>query len=201
MKSCTITAPADGIVIFASTYTGEKVARDQYILALDYYPPIALLPDMSEIISEIYVKEIDIAKIEKGDSVRATFDAIDGLILKGHIKEIAKMGEDHNDFDMRVFKVTVYLDENDPRLKPAMSANIDIILENSSDVVSVPLNAVYHEDSEDFVYVKNGNDVTKQPIKTGAANEEMILVEEGLSEGDVVLLNVPESNLVLAENK
>ncbi|MBN2634890.1 MAG: efflux RND transporter periplasmic adaptor subunit [Prolixibacteraceae bacterium] len=189
LASCRITAPSDGIVIFGTTLLGEKLSRDQTVVAFDYYPPLATLPDMSEVISEIFVKEIDIAKIEKGDSVLATFDAIEGLALKGHIKEISKMGEDHKDFDMRVFKVTVYLDENDPRLKPAMSANIDIILEEATDVISIPLNTIYSENGETFVYLKNGNDIIKQPIKTGAVNEESILVEEGLSEGDIIVID------------
>ncbi len=199
LKSCRITAPSDGIVLFGTTLLGEKLSRDQSVVAFDYYPALATLPDMSEVISEIYVKEIDISKIEKGDSVRATFDAIEGLSLKGHIKEIARMGEDHSDFDMRVFKVTVYLDENDPRLKPAMSANIDIILENKSDVISIPLNTIHNESGESFVYLKNGNDIIKQPIKTGVANEESILVEEGLSAGDIILINSDESIRQLAE--
>lgn len=200
LASCRITAPSDGIVIFGTTLLGEKLSRDQQVVAFDYYPPLATLPDMSEVISEIFVKEIDIAKIEKGDSVLATFDAIEGLALKGHIKEISKMGEDHKDFDMRVFKVTVYLDENDPRLKPAMSANIDIILEKATDVISIPLNTIYSENGETFVYLKNGNDIIKQPIKTGAVNEESILVEEGLSEGDVIVIDAENHFSELANN-
>ena len=199
MNSCRITAPSDGIVIFGTTILGEKLSRGQSVGAYEYYPPLATLPDMSEVISDIYVKEIDISKIEKGDSILATFDAIEGLKLKGHIKEISKMGEDHSDFDMRVFKVTVYLDENDPRLKPAMSANIDIILENAKDVISIPLNTIHSENNETFVYLKIGDDIVKKSIKTGIANEESILVEEGLSEGDIILIDGQESYPKLTE--
>ncbi len=200
MASCRITAPTDGIVIFGTSWDGKKVAKDQYIITLDYYPPIATLPDMSEVISEIYVKEIDIAKVEKGDSVLVTFDAIDELALKGHIKEIAKMGEDHNGFDMRVFKVTIYLDENDPRLKPAMSSNNEIVLENDDNAISVPLNAVFMENNTKYVYLKKEGGIIKQPIKTGLENEEFVKVIEGLSEGDLILLDAPENNMELVEN-
>ncbi len=201
LASCRITAPADGIVIFGSSWDGKKIAKDGYVITLEYYPPIGILPDMSEVISEVYVKEIDISKIEKGDSVRVSFDAIDGLKLKGHIKEIAKMGEDHKDFDMKVFKVVIYLDNNDPRLKPAMSSNNEIILENDDNVISIPLIGLFRdEDGTKYVYRKNGKDIVKQPVKTGFANEEYIRIENGLSEGDIILLYDPNNNQELAEN-
>ena len=113
----------------------------------------------------------------------------------GHIKEIAKMGETHKDFDMKVFKVTIYVDGNDPRLKPAMSCNNEIILSNEDNVISIPLNAVFRSpDGEKYVYKKDGSGTVKQPIKTGPANEESIRVEDGLQEGDVILLNNTDEN-------
>ena len=111
------------------------------------------------------------------------------------------MGEDHKDFDMKVFKVTIYLDGNDPRLKPAMSCNNEIILENVDNVITVPINAVFRDaDGVKYVYKKNGEIAVKQPIKTGLSNEEVILVKDGLSEGDQILVSAPENNHVLAEN-
>lgn len=191
MKAARITAPEDGIVIFGKSWNGKKYSKDDNVSTHMYAPPIATLPDMSKVISEIYVKEIDIAKINTGDSVRVSFDAIDGLVINGNIKNIARVGEDHKDFDMKVFKVIIHLDHSDEGLKPAMTSNNDIVLTKIDTAISVPVNAVFSGNGTKYVYLKTPDGPKKQVIVTGLDNEKFILVESGLSEGDKVLLEAP----------
>ncbi|HSO85340.1 MAG TPA: efflux RND transporter periplasmic adaptor subunit, partial [Draconibacterium sp.] len=188
MLAARITAPEDGILIFGKSWDGKKYSKDDDVSTYEFAPPIATLPDMSKVISEIYVKEIDIAKIKVGDSVRVTFDALAGLIIKGSIKTIARVGESHKDFDMKVFKVVIHLDNTNEGLKPAMSSNNDIILANANNVISVPVNSVFKENGLKYVYLKTADSIRKQEIKTGFENETSVLVEEGLKEGDLVVL-------------
>ena len=190
-EAARITAPEDGIVIFGKSWDGKKYSKDDNVSTHMYAPPIATLPDMSKVISEIYVKEIDIAKINTGDSVRVSFDALDGLVINGNIKNIARVGEDHKDFDMKVFKVIIHLDHSDEGLKPAMTSNNDIVLTKIDTAISVPVNAVFSGDGTKYVYLKTPDGPKKQVIVTGLDNEKFILVESGLSEGDKVLLEAP----------
>lgn len=198
LKAATITAPEDGIVIFGKSWDGKKYSKDDDVSTYEFAPAIATLPDMSEVISEIYVKEIDIAKIKVGDSVRVTFDALEGVMIKGSIKTIARVGESHKDFDMKVFKVIIHLDNTNEGLKPAMTSNNDIILANSDNVISVPLIAVFKENGTKYVFLKERENIKKQEIKTGFENETSVLVEEGLKEGDLVLLEPPMEKIELA---
>jgi RND family efflux transporter MFP subunit len=196
-----ITAPEDGIVIFGKSWDGKKYSKDDDVSTYEFAPPIATLPDMSQVVSEIYVKEIDIAKIKVGDSVRVSFDALQGTVIKGSIKTIARVGESHKDFDMKVFKVIIHLDHTNEGLKPAMSSNNDIVLANSDNVISVPLISVFKENGAKYVYLKTPDSIKKQEIKTGFENEQFVLVEEGLKEGDLVLLEQPGKPVEVAENK
>jgi hypothetical protein len=196
MKAARITAPEDGIVIFGKSWDGKKYSKDDDVSTYEFAPPIATLPDMSKVISEIYVKEIDIAKIKVGDSVRVSFDALEGTII---IKTIARVGESHKDFDMKAFKVIIHLDHTDDGLKPAMTSNNNIILANAENVISVPLISVFKENGVKYVYLKTPESIKKQEIKTGFENEQSVLVEEGLKEGDLVLLELPVENVVIAE--
>jgi len=76
MRAVRITAPEDEIIIFGKSWEGKKYSKDDDVSIYEFASPIATLADMSKVISEIYVKEIDIAKIKVGDSVRLTFDAL-----------------------------------------------------------------------------------------------------------------------------
>jgi len=199
MVAARITAPEDGIVIFGKSWDGKKYSKDDDVSTYEFAPAIATLPDMSKVISEIYVKEIDISKIKVGDSVRVTFDALAEVMIKGTINTIARVGEDHKDFDMKVFKVIIHLDNTNEGLKPAMSSNNDIILANSDNVISVPLISVFKENGTKYVYLKTADSIRKQEIKTGFENETSVLVEEGLKEGDLVVMEPPLEKVELAE--
>jgi RND family efflux transporter MFP subunit len=201
MKAARITAPEDGIVIFGKSWDGKKYSKDDDVSTYEFAPPIATLPDMSQVVSEIYVKEIDIAKIKTGDSVRVTFDALEKVTIKGSIKTIARVGESHKDFDMKVFKVIIHLDNTNEGLKPAMTSNNEIILANLDDVISVPLNSVFKENGTKYVYLKTADSIKKQEIKTSFENEQSVLVEEGLKEGDLLLLEQPSEAVEVAGNK
>lgn len=191
MTAARITAPEDGIVIFGKNWDGKKFSKDDQVSTYEFAPPIATLPDMSKVVSQIYVKEIDIAKIDVGDSVRVTFDALPGIIINGNIKTIARVGESHKDFDMKVFKVMIHLDKTNEGLKPAMTSNNEIILAKLENVISIPLHSVFKENGTKYVYLKTPEGSRKQEITTGPENEESVLVEEGLKEGDIVLLEIP----------
>ncbi|WP_321348866.1 efflux RND transporter periplasmic adaptor subunit [uncultured Draconibacterium sp.] len=195
MQAARITAPEDGIVIFGENWDGTKYSKDGDISTWSFGPPIATLPDMSEVISETYVKEIDISKINVGDKVRVSFDALEEVTINGEIKSIARVGEDHKDFDMKVFKVIIHLNDTNDGLKPAMSSNNEIILASEDEAVFVPLNAVVSENGEDFVYVSAHNNKQKTPITTGVENDEFVLVKSGLNEGDKVILNPQQQEI------
>ncbi len=190
MKAARITAPEDGILIFGKGWDGKKYSKDNNISTYEFAPPIATLPDMSEVVSEIFVKEIDIAKIKVGDSVRVSFDALEKIIM-GSIKNIARIGENHKDFDMKVFKVLIQLNESNDGLKPSMTSNNDIILANYDNAIFVPLNIVFKENGTKYLYLKTKDGAKKQIITTGLENDEFIIVTKGINIGDLVLNESP----------
>ena len=200
MRAARITAPEDGIVIFGTSWDGQKHTKEGTVSTYEFAPPIATLPDMSKVISETYVKEIDISKIKVGDEVRVSFDALEGVVINGKIHNIATVGEDHKDFDMKVFKVIIYLDETNDGLKPAMSSNNDIVLADYDEALYVPLDAVFRENGTKYVYLKSKEGIKKQVVKTGLDNEEFVLIESGVKEGDRIMLEPPLETVELAQN-
>lgn len=189
MASTRIMAPEDGIIMFAKDWMGKKLSKDSEIGP--WNPLIATLPDMSVVISESYIKEIDIAKVSVGDSVRITIDALPGKQFPGKIYHIATIGEEHKNFDMKVFKVMIRFDHSDKDLKPGMNSNNDVILEKHDNSLLVPLEAVFASNGESYVYTKKDGKWSPQVIRTGADDETNIVVLDGLTEGDKILMHKP----------
>lgn len=203
IAATTIRTPEDGIVMFAKDYSGKPYGKDTEINI--WRPLIATLPDMSKVITETYVKEIDISKIQMNDSVRIKIDALPDKVFLGHVIKIATIGEDHKDFDMKAFKVVIRFEESNKELKPGMSSNNDIIIDKVKDQVLIPVAAIFNKQGKKIVYVESKGDIREVSITPVVENEQFVAVDKEVKEGDVILMyqpeefKIPEEKLALKE--
>lgn len=191
LAATTITTPEDGIVMFTKDRNGKAYGKDSQIDI--WRPSVAILPDMSVALSETFIREIDISKIAVGDSVRIAIEALPDKVFSGKVVKIANIGEDHKDFDMKVFRVVIRFDRTDKDMKPGMNANLDIVVAAYKDKTLVPRKAVFAKNNKSVVYLKKGGSVNEQEIEVVAENELFVVVEKNIQEGDVVLQYQPEN--------
>jgi hypothetical protein len=93
--------------------------------------------------------------------------------------------------DAKVFEVFIKVNGTDPILRPSMTTGNKIITKTIDNVAYIPLECVQAgEDSIPFVYTKKGN---KQVVLLGEANEDHVIVEQGVKDGDVLYLSTPEN--------
>lgn len=182
-----IYAPQDGMVIYKKEWGGAKRKVGSNINAWD--PVVATLPDLTIMISKTYVNEIDISKLEKGQTVKVGVDAFPDHEYTGTIIEVANVGEQLSTSDAKVFEVIVQLYETDSILRPSMTTVNEILTGTFEDVVFVPLEAVHSTDS--MSYVIKTKDKIRQIVDLGQANENYIIVTEGLEAGVSILLTIP----------
>jgi HlyD family secretion protein len=182
-----IKAPASGMVVYKREWNGEKRTVGTEINTWDL--TVATLPDLSSMISKTYVNEIDISRIKVGQKVRIGVDAFPEKKFTGVVTEVANIGEQLPNTDSKVFEVVIKVNESDPIIKPSMTTSNSIIIKTYDSVLYVPLETVHTEDSLTFVYKKNG---IKQVVVLDEANENEIIVEAGLKEGEKIMLSVPD---------
>lgn len=187
MNSFVIRAPASGMVIYKREWDGQKRTVGTEIRTFDL--AVAELPDLSTMISKTYVNEIDISKVKTGQNVRIGIDAFPDKSFSGVVTEVANVGEQLPNTDAKVFEVIIKLDEVDQVMRPSMTTSNLIITQTFDDVLFIPLETVHANDSLPFVYKKNG---VRQVVVLGESNENQIIVETGLSEGENIMLSVPE---------
>jgi multidrug efflux pump subunit AcrA (membrane-fusion protein) len=186
-----ITAPSDGMIIYARNWSGHKTKIGDYVDLWD--PAIATLPDLNSLVSETYVEEIYISKIHVGDSVRVHVDALKNKENLAIISNISNIGQDMSGFDSNVFKVYIRLTGDISKFKPSMTTNNDIIIEKAQNVLVIPLISLFTENGSQFVYLKESGKIIKRMVKTGEKNEKMVLLKSGLKEGDKILLSKPKN--------
>ena len=182
-----ITAPADGMVVYAKDFRGSKIKTGSSVNMMQNV--VATLPDLSSMLSKVYVSEIDINKLSTGMDVQLKVDAFPSRLYTGKISKVAKVGEKLANADSKVFEVLIKLDKVDSQLRPDMTTTNTVKIATFEDVVYIP-NAAVHTgaDSVTVVYTKSGK---KQVVLLGSSNAENIIVEQGLKEGDIVYLTTP----------
>ncbi len=191
LEAATITSPGDGTVMYARTRRGRKIRIGDNVS--QWQPTIANLPDMSELISETYVEEIQITKLKTGDSVEVTVDAIPGKVYTGRVYRIANIGQEVSGMDAKVFNVLIDITNSDASLRPAMTSNNRIILHDRKNVLTIPRECLFSENGENFVYLKKSGAVYKQPVTAGVENDSEIIILSGLDKNDRILYSAPEN--------
>ena len=188
LSQFTVRAPANGMVIYKKERNGNKRKAGSNVNQWD--PVIATLPDLSSMISRIYVNEIDISRIETGQKTQIAVDAFPDKQFSGTVVTIANIGEQLPNSDAKMFEVLIRIDGSDPALRPSMTTSNKIIIETYTDVISIPSECVNAgTDSIPFVYVKNR---TKQIVVLGRSNEKHVIVEKGLKPGTQVYIIPPD---------
>lgn len=184
-----ISAPEDGMVIYAKDWNGKKRVAGTSINMWD--PEVAALPDLSIMEAVTYINEVDIQKIAEGQKVSITLDADPSKLLTGAVTGIANIGEQKPGSEAKVFEVVISVNERDSTLRPAMTTACKIVSKSYKDVLYVPLEAVRNDGAGSYVIVKSGSSLHKQEVKIGALNETSIIVTQGLKGDETVLLSTP----------
>ena len=188
IEKFTITAPASGMVIYKKDRLGNKRKVGSTINMWDRV--IATLPDLSSMISKVYVNEIDVSKIKPGQRVNINVDAFPEKQYTGTVYTIANIGELLPNSDSKMFEVQIKIEGSDPVLRPTMTTGNKLIIKTFNDVVYIPTECVQTgADSIPFVYGKNK---TKQIVVLGESNEKNIIVQKGLEPGSLIYLIPPE---------
>lgn len=189
LEKMTLTAPIPGLVVYLEIWKGGSMSKIQEGDSPWGGQGLIDLPDLSTMIVETTVSEVDVSKVNKGQQVEVQLDAIPGPMFSGTVTDIGTLAHAKSrGSQINVFDIEVLLDTTDARLKPGMSAMADIIIDVQEDVLSVPIEAVFERDDTTVIYTKAGK---KKPVSLGARNDQAVIIIAGLDEGDEIALVDP----------
>ena len=176
-----VISPFAGTVTESHTLTGDQVSAGATAFRVD---------NLSSLLVDVQVSEVDINSVSIGQPVTLTFDAILGKDYHGEIVEVTQAGT--VDQGVVNFTVTAELMDADSLVKPGMTAGVNIVVEEMQDVLLVPNRAVRLVDGERVVYVLLDGQPLKKEIRLGSSSDTMSVVTGGdVQEGDLIVLNPP----------
>jgi Cu(I)/Ag(I) efflux system membrane fusion protein len=131
------------------------------------------------------VDEASISLIKVGDNADVSIDAFPELRLQAVISDIGTAA----DFQKGTVEVRLRLLKSDPRLKPELTADVNLVIAKFKMAVVVPRRAVMNPDDRPEVYVVKQGRVKSRSVKWARGNTESLVIIEGLEEGEQVLLS------------
>jgi HlyD family secretion protein len=164
---------------------------------------IAEIPDLSEMRVELKLEEVDRGKLKLGQAVRVRVDAVPEKEFEARMDWISPIAQlvFRTWPPEKLFPARATLKSLDPRLRPGMSANAEIIVEKQPNVLLIPARASFLVNGKPTVYVQKGQQFRTRTIEVGKRNDEDLVVLKGLKEGELVTLESPAEAAKRAQKK
>ena len=186
-----IKSPVNGIVISKAVEVGQTVAASFSTPEL-----FSVAEDLTKMQIEATVAEADIAKVKDGQTVRFTVDSYADEYFYGYVVQVRN--EAITTSNVVTYMVVIEIDNSDMKLKPGMTANVEIITADEKNVLLVPNQALrfYMDDgdnnkrySDRGIWIFKDGKPQRVSVKTGISNDNFTQIfSDELGEGDKVIV-------------
>jgi len=164
-------------------------------------PPGVPTPPAIDLIDDscLYVKapmdEVDAPKIQIGQSVRITLDALPGKVLPGKVRRVAPYV---SAVEKQARTVDIEVDFDQPaeagKLLVGYSADVEIILAGRDQVLRIPTAAI-QEGGKVLVFNADSGKLDARPVKAGLANWEYTEVLDGVQAGERIVTSLDKEGV------
>jgi HlyD family secretion protein len=194
-----ITAPLDGMVLYASSVSRRWDSDDGRIEVGTSVPErreIIYLPTADSYNADISVPEVNLNKLEVGQSATMRVDAIAGQVFKGNVASISPVADARSQWmnpNLKQYDVSVEMDPSEATFRNGMSCRVEIVVERYSNTLFLPVQSVVEHQGRTVVYRVEEEHVVPVPVEIGLDNNLFVRVISGVEEGDTILMTPPLS--------
>lgn len=206
----TIYSTIDGVVVSRAVEEGQTVAASFSTPTL-----FTIANDLTKMQVIANVDEADIGQISEGQRVMFTVDAYPNDEFEGRVVQVRL--EATTTSNVVTYEVVIDAPNPDLKLKPGLTANVNIYTLEENDVLTIPSKAMrFAPDTEimnqiegvqveqpangttakQSVWVKSGNTISQRNISIGTSDGINIQVLDGLEEGVDVITGVSQQSAV-----
>ena len=182
-----VKAPHDGLLTYQANWRGEKPRAGQSI-----WPgsKIAELPDTSEMKAKLFVFENEAINLSVDKNVNFYLNAYSDLTFNGKIESIAQFPQSIKRGDpQKYFEVIVTLEKQQAKLfVPGRKLQATIKISHQKKQIIIPLQSVFTNEQQSFVYLYENGAYTQTPVKLGEVSLSHVTVSAGLKAGQQIAL-------------
>jgi len=188
-----VISPGSGIAILKDNWmTNQKwQAGDQPYSGTT----LIELPDLNVMMAEVKINEVDITKITPDLKVEIKPDAYSDTVFSGKVIAIANLAQNKDSRSkIKIFPVKILIDNKTISLLPGLTVSCKIKINELKGVLYVPIEAIFKDQGNEFVYIKSTSGFKRKDIKIGSVNTDFVVVKDGLDENEELALTDPYLN-------
>jgi len=195
IEACTMKAPQAGQVVYAVNKNarggGDQIEQGATVRERQ---AIINMPDVSQMKVDCRIHESMIGNIRLGLPARIKIDAFPEQVFNGSISEVSSVpipGRWPN-MDLKEYEAEVkLLDAPDviQKLRPGLTAQVEILVESREDVLQIPLQAVLAVAHKQIAFVLTDKGEERRDLVVGQSNQSHVEIKAGLKLGDLAIIN------------
>jgi HlyD family secretion protein len=200
IQSTTIRARNPGLVVYASSEDRGNWMGDEKPIqpgaTIRERQPILSIPDPKSLGVRVNVHESALSKVKPGMRASVVVDAFPDKVLAGRVEKMATLPNSSNRWqnpDLKLYATDIVIEDPPDRVRPGMSARVEILVAEIESTLYVPAQAVAMHAGKPSVWRREAGVATPTAVRVGASNDRYVEVLDGVAEGDVVLLAPPRS--------
>jgi HlyD family secretion protein len=175
-----VLSPSKGTIIDVSVQPGEIITSGTATVGGGTV--LMKLADLRKMVAQAKINEVNIHRVQTGQSVKVGLDAIPGAEFDGVVTAIAPQGVKEE--SIVTYEVTIQIDNKELSLRPMMTANVDILTEDLTDVIAVPLEILQSEQGDDVVYVQEAEEQVRRKVRVAFRTPTQAVIAHGIEAGD-----------------
>jgi len=182
-----VLAPADGTILSVPVIAGQVVVA---AMSVNAGTALATLADLSTLLIDAHVNQLDIGKIADGSTVEVLSGTEAETRTTARLNFIAPLATTKN--NVKGFSIQAVLEGSAGEFRPGMTVGLRLPLAAATNVTSVPVSSVFISGGSKVVYVeKTDGPAEKRPVEVGVTDLFHAEIKSGLQEGERVLLTEP----------
>ena len=194
LEQMEVKAPLAGMVHFMPNLSQGWLNAKPFKVGDQVWPGgvLAEIPDLNTLEMEGKIDEIDRGKLELNQEVAVRIDSLPESAYPAQLGQLSPMTVMAWEWPpSRTFRGYARIQKGDPRLRPGMNGQMDVVVRRISDAISVPSKAVFTRGGNPIVYVRT--DKTYRPVRVEvlARNPDEVAIK-GIPEGAQVALVEPD---------
>lgn len=170
-----ITAPVDGVVSAKNVDIGKTVSGGTVTF---------VIIDNSSLTAEVNMTDKSVVKVVKGQKIPVKLNTFEDKVFEGVVDSISPAA----DIRTQLYSVKVKVDNKDNSIKAGMIARLSFPNERKKNILVVPKEAVFTQNSVSYVYTVVDNKVKRAEVETGVSSSSEIEIKSGVKQGDYVII-------------
>ncbi len=192
IANCVIRAPSSGEVVYANDRSRRDSEPDIIEGALVRERQVMFrLPDTQHMQVKTKVNESRVGLVAEGMPAKIRLDSSWGQVLEGRVTRVESYPIPTRWSSSNVKDYAAYVEVLNPveNMRPGLAAQVSILIEQRQDALMVPVQAVMEHGRQHYCLLNQNGQRQLRQVKIGSSNDKFVIVEDGISEGDIVLQN------------